>query len=52
MNMIDLILVKKNMLHYEEDARAVREWGHAFQIILFYSVKLGWRVHGLRGERE
>ena len=43
MNTIDLLLVKKAKLRYEQDVRAVRGMG--------IGVNLGCGVHGRRGER-
>ena len=39
--MMDLVLVKKDMLHYVQDVRAVRGMDEDSQIIMLYCVKLG-----------
>ena len=51
-SIIDLVLVKKDMLPYLQDMRAVRGMGGSlsnYQITMLYCVKLGWWGHGLRG---
>ena len=49
--MIDLVLVKRDMLRYVQDMRAVRGMGRGLSghyVVLF---KSGWYEHGLRGGR-
>ena len=51
MSLIDVVLVKKDLLHYVQNMRVVRGMGHEVShIILLYCVKLGWWVLGLRRE--
>ena len=40
-SMIDLVLVKRDMLRYVQDVRAVREWNEAYQTTMLYCVKSG-----------
>ena len=49
--MIDLVLVKKDMLYYVVDERAVKGMDEVSQIIMLFCAMLGWWVPGLRGER-
>ena len=40
--MIDLVLVKRDMLQYVKDVRAVRRMGHGLSDLMLYSVKSDW----------
>ena len=51
-NIIDPVLVKKDMLHYVQDVKAVRGMDEISQITMLYCVKSGWWSHGLRGLEE
>ena len=48
--MIDLVSIKKDMLHYVQNVKE-EEWDKAFQITMMYYVKSGWWGYELRGER-
>ena len=50
-SMIDLVLVKRNMLRHVQDVRAMRMMGRNLSDTMLYCVKSGWWEHGLRGER-
>ena len=42
-SMLDLVLAKKDMLHFVQD--------EASQITMLYCLKSGWWGHGLRGDK-
>ena len=50
MSMIDLVLAKREILQYMHNVRTVREMGQGLSNHHAVCVKLGWWVHGLKGE--
>ena len=40
-SMIDLVLVRRDMLRYVEHVRQYEEWDDAYQVTMWYSVKPG-----------